>query len=271
MSLSTADIQWLRGETGVGMMDAKKALEAAGGDRAVALEALRKSGAKVAAAKSARIVKDGAVGVALSADRRRAAMVALACETDFVARTPDFQALVNELATTLLTVSADNADITLEQFLVASAPTGTVTDLVNASLAKMGENMQITGIAVLNGELIGEYVHSNRKLGALVALTNGNEVLAHDMAMHVAAMNPLYLAPADVPADILAKEEEVFRAQLQTEGKPEAMWDKILPGKVAKFYAEVCVLKQPFVKDDKQRIEQVLGIASITGFSRLAV
>lgn len=253
------------------MMDAKKALEAAGGDREAALEALRKSGAKVAAAKSTRTVKDGAVGVALTADRRRGAMVALACETDFVARTPDFQALVNELATNLLALSNDRPDMTLEEFLVAPSPTGTVTDLVNATIAKMGENMQLTGIAVLSGEKIGDYVHSNRKLGSLVAVTGGTDDLAHDLAMHVAAMNPLYRTPTDVPADILAKEEEVFRAQLQTEGKPEAMWDKILPGKVAKFYSEVCLVKQPFVKDDKQRIEQVVGSAEITGFKRLAI
>jgi len=271
MSLSTADIQWLRGETGVGMMDAKKALEATNGDREAAVEALRKSGAKVAAAKSTRTVKDGAVGIAISADRRQAAMVALACETDFVARTPDFQALVNELAVTLLHLSVGQPDITLEQFLVAPAATGTVTDLVNAALAKMGENMQVTGIATITGEQIGDYIHSNHKLGAVVAMTKSNDDLAHDLAMHVAAMNPLYRVPADVPADVLAKEEEVYRAQLKADGKPEAMWGKILPGKVAKFYSEVCLVKQPFVKDDKQRVEQVIGPAEITGFRRLAV
>lgn len=195
MAISTEDIQWLRQETGVGMMDAKKALEAVNGDRQAAVEAMRKRGAKVAASKSERAVKEGVVGSYVHANNKVAALVAVACETDFVSRTDDFQ------------------------------------------------------------------------------------TLGHDLALHVAAANPKYLSPEQVPAEVLAKEEEIYREQLKAEGKPEAMWDKILPGKVAKFYAESCFLKQPFVKDDSLTIEQVVqgAVAKlgenivITGFSRLSV
>lgn len=195
MAISTEDIQWLRQETGVGMMDAKKTLEAVNGDRQAAVEAMRKRGAKVAASKSERAVKEGVVGSYVHANNKVAALVAVACETDFVSRTDDFQ------------------------------------------------------------------------------------TLGHDLALHVAAANPKYLSPEQVPAEVLAKEEEIYREQLKAEGKPEAMWDKILPGKVAKFYAETCFLKQPFVKDDSLTIEQVVqgAVAKlgenivITGFSRLSV
>lgn len=195
MSISTADIQALRAQTGVGMMAAKKALEAAGGDMTAAVEALRKKGQKVAAAKSTRSVKEGVIGTYLHSNGKVAALVAVACETDFVARTEDFQ------------------------------------------------------------------------------------TLAKDLAMHVAAMNPLYLKPADVPADVIAKEEEIYRAQLEAEGKPAAMLEKILPGKLKKYYSDVCLTEQLYVKDDSMTIGQLAAAAvtklgeniQIIAFSRLVI
>ena len=195
MAITSEDIQWLRQATGVGMMDAKKALEAVDGNREAAVEAMRKRGAKVAAAKSDRAVKDGAVGTYVHANNKVAALVAVACETDFVSRTEDFQSL------------------------------------------------------------------------------------AHELAVHVAAMNPKYLSPSDVPAEVIAKEEEIYREQLKGEGKPEAMWEKILPGKIAKFYSDTCLLNQTFVKDDSMTVEQFVQAAVaklgenivVTGFSRLSI
>ncbi len=195
MDISTADIQKLRAQTGVGVMDAKKALTAAAGDMTAAIEALRKKGQKIAAAKSARAVKEGAVGTYLHSNGKIAALVAVACETDFVARTDAFQAL------------------------------------------------------------------------------------AKNLAMHVAAMNPTYLKPADVPAAVVAKEQEIYRAQLKAEGKPAAMWDKIMPGKMKKFYGEVCFWEQPFVKDETVTIGQLVESTvaklgeniQVTSFSRLAI
>ncbi len=195
MLISTADIQALREQTGVGMMDAKKALAAAGGDKAAAIEALRKKGQKIAAAKSERTVNEGTIGTYRHSNGKIAALVAVACETDFVARTEAFQNL------------------------------------------------------------------------------------AKDLAMHVAAMNPAYLKAAEVPAEVIAKEEEIYRAQLKDEGKPEAMLEKILPGKLKKFYSEVCFLDQPFVKDDAMTVGQLVEAAvtklgeniQVTAFSRLKV
>lgn len=195
MNITTADIQKLREQTGVGMMDAKKALTAAEGDMTAAIEALRKKGQKIAASKSERAVKEGVVGTYLHSNGKIAALVAVACETDFVARTDAFQAL------------------------------------------------------------------------------------AKDLAMHVAAMNPAYLKPADVPADIIAKEEEIYRAQLKDEGKPEAMWDNIIPGKLKKFYTDNCLLEQPFIKDDAMTVGQLVESSisklgeniQVTSFSRLTV
>lgn len=195
MNITTADIQKLREQTGVGMMDAKKALTAAAGDMTAAVEALRKKGQKIAASKSERAVKEGVVGTYLHSNGKIAALVAVACETDFVARTEDFQAL------------------------------------------------------------------------------------AKDLAMHVAAMNPTYLKPSDVPAEVIAKEEEIYREQLTAEGKPEAMLEKILPGKLKKFYSDVCFLEQPFVKDDSVTVGQLVESSisklgeniQVTSFSRLTV
>ncbi len=195
MNVSAADIQSLREQTGAGMMDAKRALEAADGDLEQALVALRKAGLKLAAKKSDRAVSEGAIGVYLHSNKKVAAMVALACETDFVARTDDFQALANELA------------------------------------------------------------------------------------MQVAAMNPEYLKPEDIPAEVRDQEEGIYRDQLKAEGKPEAMWDKILPGKLQRFYTEHCLLHQPFVKDDSKTIQDLLTEATtklgeniqISAFQRLAL
>lgn len=195
MAVSTNDIQWLRQETGVGMLVAKKALEAVDGKRDKALEALRKAGAKIAAAKSERTVKDGAVGCYIHANHKVGALVALACETDFVARTEYFRAL------------------------------------------------------------------------------------AHDLALHVAATNPQYLNPESVPAEVVRHEEDIYLAQLKSEGKPEAMRNKILSGKMEKFYGDVCLLNQPFVKDDSHTVGQLLEQAvarlgeniQIAGFHRLSV
>ncbi len=275
MAITTTDIQWLRQETGVGMMDAKKALEAVGGDTQAALEHLRKSGAKVAAAKSARTVKDGRVVIARSADRKSAAIVVIACETDFVARTEDFTTLVNDAAQTALGMVQAGTAVTLESFLAAPLHDTTVRAQVEAAVAKLGENIQVVDVAGLSADgIVGEYLHGSKQTGAIVAMSGDDDALAHDVAMNITAMRPLYVSPDDVPADTRTHEEEIFRAQLQSEGKPEAMWDKILPGKMAKYFSEVCVLNQPSIKDDKLTMAKVLaqaGNPTVHAFKRLSI
>lgn len=274
--MTTAEIQQLREKTGVGMMDAKRALEASQGDMAAAIEHLRKAGQKIAASKSSRQAGEGTIGVWLSADRKRGALVALACETDFVARTPEFQAIAEQLAAHLGTLTPVN--LTPEQFLEQSGPGGaaTVRQFLDTVIAKLGENMQIPSLAVLSTEtgVIDSYLHASRKVAALVALDDGNETVRHDLAMHVAALNPTYLAADNVPAEVIASEQGIYREQLSREGKPEAMWEKILPGKLKKFYADVCLLNQPFVKDDSLSVAEYIkqqGTATVTGFTRVAI
>lgn len=274
--MTTAEIRQLREQTGVGMMDAKRALEASNGDMAAAVEYLRKAGQKIVASKSARQVKEGAIGVWLSPDRKRGTLVALACETDFVARTPEFQNIGEQLAAQL--GSLDQDTLTTEQFLKQSGPGGTanVQQFLDGVITKLGENMQIPTMAVLVADAgsIGSYLHASRKVAALVAVAGGNEEVSHNLAMHIAALNPTYLNPESIPAEIIASEQSIYREQLSREGKPESMQEKIIPGKLKKFYADICLLNQPFIKDDSLTVADYLkqsGGAVVKGFTRVAI
>lgn len=274
--MTTAEIQHLREQTGVGMMTAKRALEASQGDMAAAIEHLRKAGQKIAASKSSRAAKEGVIGVWISDDRRRGALVALACETDFVARTEDFQKVAEKLAAHLGSMNVNQ--MTAETFLEQAGFDGgtTVRQSLETIIAKLGENMQIPNLAILSADAgtIASYLHASRKVAALVALEGGSEEVGHDLTMHIAAMNPTYLSVAQVPAEVVSSEQGIYRAQLKREGKPEAMWEKILPGKLKKFYADVCLLDQPFVKDDSLTVGEYLkknGGATVTGFIRVAI
>ncbi len=252
-------IKEIRTITGAGMSDVKHALDEAKGDKDKAIEILRKSGQKIAAKKSEREVKEGVI--ALQRAGNKIAIVSLACETDFVARNQDFVDTVGGLAQSLL----EQGKEAFSQF---------VNDKIqNELIVKIGENLQLRDFDIIEGNTVGTYLHSNRKVAALVVLASGSEDLAKDIAMQAAAMAPRYLKPEDVPADVLAKEKEIYTEQLKNEGKPEAMWEKIMPGKVDKFYSEVCLIKQPFIKDDKKTIEQLLKDkdASIEKFAYYAL
>ncbi len=237
-------VKKIRNITGAGMSDINKALTEAEGDETKAIEILRKSGQKIAAKKADRATTEGAI--ALAQDANKIAVVGLGCETDFVAQNQDFIDTVNSLAQELLKTG--------REAFVESA-----TDKIqNELIVKIGENLQLGNFDLIEGDILGSYLHSNKKVAAVVVLESGSEELAKDIAMHIAAMAPKYLRPEDVPAEIVAKEKEIYTEQLKTEAKPEAMWDKIMPGKIAKFYSEVCLLKQPYIKEDKQTIEQFL-------------
>lgn len=274
--MTTADIQKLREQTGVGMMDAKRALEVSGGDMKAAIEHLRKTGQKIAASKSSRQAKEGTIGVWLSPDHQRGTLVAVACETDFVARTAEFQAVAEQLAAHLGSLNVQT--LSAEEFLEQPGPNGTATvqQFLDTAIAKLGENMQIPSIGILStlSGIVDSYLHASRKVATLVAIDNNSETVSHDIAMHVAALNPTYVTMTDVPADVIDSEQSIYREQLSREGKPEAMWDKILPVKIKKFYADVCLVEQPFVKDDAVTVAQYLhqhGGSTVTGFTRLAI
>lgn len=237
-------IKDVRQITGAGMSDVKKALDEAGGDKDKAIEILRKAGQKIAAKKAEREIKEGVI--ALAKGDGKIAIVGLGCETDFVALNEDFIKTVDELASKLLELGKDDFESWANEYIQ------------NELIVKIGENLQLAEFDVIEGKTIGTYLHSNKKIASIIALSEGSEDVAKEVAMHAAAMAPKYLKPEEVNTEELEKEKEIYREQLKKEGKPENMLEKILEGKVQKYYTEVCLLKQPFVKDDKKTIEQYL-------------
>lgn len=247
----------LRDRTGAGMVDCQNALTEANGDITQAVELLRKKGLEKAGKKADRTANEGTIAIARSADA--VAVVALGCETDFVGRNADFIAAAQALADTLL----GQTEADFAAFADAK--------IKNELTVKIGEKLQLNAAERLSGAVVGSYLHSNRKVAAAVVLDGGSETLATDLAMHVAASSPRYLAPDNVPADEVEQEKAIYREQMQGEGKPAEIIEKALTGKLNKFYGEVCLLKQPFVKDDSQTVEQILGGASITAFKRFTL
>lgn len=240
-------IKEIRQITGAGMNDVNQALKEADGDKEKAIEILRKKGQKIAAKKSDREVKEGVVAFAQAANKL--AVVALACETDFVAKNEDFKKSVQELADKLLEMGKEEFKVWSEKYIQ------------DELIVRIGENLQLANFDIFEGETIGTYLHSNNKVASVVVLKGGSEDLAKEIAMHSTAMAPKYLKPEDVPADVLVKEKEIYSEQLKKEGKPENIIENILKGKVEKYYSENCLLKQAFVKDDKKSIEDLLKAA----------
>lgn len=247
----------LREKTGAGFGDCKVALEEAGNDLDKAIEIMRKKGELKAAKKADRTVKDGVVTTA--GDNKRLAVVALACETDFVSRGEDFQSAVKELAEKLL--ATENK----EEFQTWA------NNRIKELILKIGENIQLVSSEIFSGEVIGKYIHSNKKVAGICLLDQGSEETANEIAMQIAAMSPKWLAPEEVDAEVLSKEKEIYLEQLKSEGKPEAMLEKIVLGKLAKFYEDNCLLNQVFIKDDSKKIKDLLGEAKIVNWARFSV
>lgn len=254
--VTPSQVASLRARTGVGMMAVKSALEEANGDEEKAIEILKKRGEAQAIKKSARDQKEG--GIAIASENGKSAIVHLACETDFVARGDDFQKALNDIAAKALEEGADAA----KAYASAMVP-----EMVN----KLGENISLSDVKVVAGLPIGTYVHTNGKIGVIVALTGGDETKARDTAMHAAAMAPTYVNPEDVPTTAIEKEKEYWREELKRQGKPEPMWEKIMMGKERKFREENALVKQPFAKDQSVSIEKYLAGAKVTAYVRMAV
>jgi len=259
--IDTKLITKLRELTGAGIADCKAALEESDSDLDKAVEALRKKGVLKAAKKSDRATNEGVISIAQG--DKKVATVGLACETDFVARTDDFIKTVDEFSVKLLEVGQGEFKNWAEE------------KIKNELVVKIGENIQLIDSEVVEGEVIGSYLHSNKKVAAVVVMSGGSQELANDLAMQVTAMSPQYLKPADVPAEEIEKEKEIYREQLKAENKPEAMRDKIIPGKLDKYYQSVCLLKQAFIKDDKITVEELIKQqsqgAEVIKFSRYQI
>jgi len=258
MSIDLKLLSELREKTAAGLGDCRATLIEADNDLNKAIEILRKKGEIKAAKKADRATKEGIIAV--SGDSKRLAVVALACETDFVARTEAFQATVKDFAKKLLTAPD-----------VETFKAGASQQIKDELTMKVGENMQIAEAQVFAGETVGVYVHSNKKVAGICVLSGGSEELANEIAMQIAAMSPKYLSPETVPAEVIEKEKEIYQDQLKSENKPEQIWDKIIFGKLAKFYEENCLINQVYIKDDTKKIKDLLGSAQITEWARFAL
>ncbi len=260
-------VKELRERTGAGMMECKKALTATGGDIEKAIDEMRKSGQAKAAKKAARVAAEGVVLMAQSGNK--AIMIEVNSETDFVARDDSFKNFAEEV----VKVAANSDAKSIEEVESLTLENGsTVEQARNDLIAKIGENIKLRRMACLEGETLGQYSHGGR-IGVVVALKGGDEALAKDIAMHVAASSPLVVAQDDVPAEIVEKEKEIFVAQARESGKPDEIIEKMITGRIRKFLDEQSLLGQPFVKNPDQKVSQLLkeNNASVTGFIRFAV
>lgn len=256
MTITASQVSSLRKRTGVGLLAVKSALEEAGGDEEKAIAILRKRGQAQAVKKADRDQKEGSIFIENHGGK--AAIVHLACETDFVARGDDFRNAGKALVKMTLEKGADAAKKHAEIIM---------PDLVN----KLGENVTLFDLKVIEGGTLGAYVHSNSKIGVVIALEGGDETKAKDVAMHAAAMAPVVILPEEVSADLVEKEKEIWRDQLKKEGKPEAMFDKIMIGKEKKFREESALIKQPFAKDQAISVEKYLEGARVKAYVRFSV
>ena len=280
MAISAQMVKELREKTGAGMMDCKKALVEVNGDMEKAVDWLRQKGMAKAAKKSDRATCEGLVTSAVSADGKHVAMSSLMCETDFVARGDQFQDMARRVAEAVL--EHNPAD--------AAGLDGIVGDEVKQLIASVGENMRLGKFArhstTTDTEAVGQYIHINGKIGVLVFLTCGKAAsvntpevkeLAKNLAMQVAATNPMALDPSSLDAAAVEREREVYRQKALEEGKPANIVDKIADGAVKKFQKEVCLLEQPYIRDDKKTVADVVretakavnDTITVTGFERI--
>ena len=269
MTISASMVKELRERTGAGMMECKKALGEANGDMDLAIENMRKSGLAKADKKAGRVAAEGRVTIEQSADA--VAMVEVNCETDFVANGDEFGGFASAAAKAVLGAAPASMDA-LNQVKLAS---GEDVDTTRRNLvAKLGENISLRRIEryQAKGSVLGAYAHGTR-IGVLVELKGGTPALAKDIAMHVAASRPLCVKPEQVAPEVLEKEREIIRAQSADSGKPEAIIEKMVEGRLKKFLAEVTLLGQPFVKDPDQSVEKLLKSAGaeVLRFTRFEV
>ena len=266
--ITAALVKELRERTGAGMMDCKKALTAVEGDMDKAIDFLREKGLAAAAKKAGRIAAEGVVGSFVSADGKIGAIVEIKRETDFVAKTDGFKELVKKIAAHI--VATKPADV--EALLASELDGQTVEALVTASVAKIGEKISVRRFALYEAPegVVAAYIHGGGKIGVVVELKGGNAELGKDVAMHVAAANPSYLERSQVPAAELEHEKEVLSEQAKNEGKPEKIIEKMVMGRINKYYKEVCLVDQEFVKDPDQTVGKLVKAAGaeVLAFSR---
>ncbi len=272
MEITASLVKELRERTGAAMMDCKNVLKETAGDIEAAIQLLREKGAIKAAKKGDRIAAEGLVAFAVSADHRKAVLVEVNCETDFVARAEDFIQFTQKVAQLALQNNAHDSK-QLNDIIFDAAENLSVEAKRQALIAKLGENINIRRIALVTSHgLIGAYNHGNR-IGVLVALKSGEMSLAKDLAMHVAALQPLVVSPEQISAELIEKEREIYTVQAAESGKPADIVAKMVDGRIKKYLDEVSLLGQPFVKDQNVQVHKVLAAqkAEVENFVRFEV
>ncbi|RFM35681.1 translation elongation factor Ts [Chitinophaga silvisoli] len=271
-TITAADVNKLRQQTGAGMMDCRKALVESDGDFEQAVDYLRKKGQKVAALRSDRETKEGVIIAKTAADGKSGVVVALGCETDFVAKNEDFI----KFAQSLVDLALASGVNTVEELGAATLDGATVNDKVNDQVAKIGEKITLARFEKISAASVTAYIHGNYRMGVLVGFSEAvAEEVGKDVAMQIAAMNPIAVDAAGVPEDLVAREKAIALEQIAAEGKTGDMAEKIAMGKVNKFFKDNTLLQQAFVKDNNKSVGDYLKSVSaglkVTGFSRIAL
>ncbi len=265
MAFTAKDVAELRNRTGAGMMDCKKALTHTDGDMEKAAEYLREQGVNIAAKKASRIASEGVVYTGVSADGKAGAMVEINCESDFVSASATFVELCKQVCDAIISGKAE----TVEELLAVKSGAGTVLDLVNNATAKIGEKISVRRFVKFETKsgMIDGYIHMGGKIGVLVEVKTDKDInsksefkaMCHDIALHIAAFAPKYVKESEVPEDEVAHEKEILTAQALNEGKPAAVVEKMIGGRIKKFFANVCLIDQEFVKDNSKTVNQVVA------------
>lgn len=274
MAITAQEVNKLRQKTGAGMMDCKKALTEADGDFEKAIDILRKKGQKVSASRADRETKEGVVATHVSADGKTGTLISLTCETDFVAKNDEFGSFANAILEATVKGNADSIDAVMALPFDGS----TVGEKITEMTGKIGEKIEVSHLEKVTGEAVEPYIHSNGKLGVLVALNQTGDAVSEagkDVAMQIAAMNPVAIDKDGVDSSVVEREIEVGKDQARQEGKPEAMLEKIALGKLNKFYKENTLLSQTFVKDPSKTIAQYLDSVNkgltVVDFKRVSI
>lgn len=274
VTISAQDINKLRQATGAGMMDCRKALTETNGDFEAAIDWLRKQGQKVAAKRSDREAKEGVVIAQTTADNKAGIVVCVSCETDFVSKNADFVAFGQSIADAAIANDVKN----LEELMAVKIGDLTVTELVDEKLATIGEKIGVTKFERVDAPYVASYIHGAYRIGVLVGLDKAAPEAGKDVAMQIAALNPVAVDAASVPADVIAREKDIIMELMKQDpkmaGKPDEMLAKIAEGKMGAFFKEQTLTAQAFVKDGSKSVEQYLkesGDVKVTTFKRVAL
>jgi len=271
MSITAADINKLRQATGAGMLDCRKALTESNGDFEAAIDWLRKQGQKVAAKRSDREAKEGVIIAKTTADNLAGIVLCISCETDFVSKNADFVAFAQTIADAAIANNVKSAD-ELNEVSINGAK---VADLINDKLASIGEKIAVSKFERIEAPYVASYIHGSNRMGVLVGLTKSAEEAGKDVAMQIAAMNPLAVDETSIPDDVIAREKEIAIELVKAEGKPAEMAEKIAMGKLNKFFKDNTLMAQAFVKDGNKSVADYLkGIDAdlkVTEFKRVAL